>query len=201
MGWQANVFAQLPEDPPPRPGGEATIEQTPSSPAAPAAVGSPEPSPANRRRARARRWAAGAAAAVAFSAGLMVWRQGREQERVPDELGEPKLSLRPAGSTRASTAPGRAALGDLLRIEVSAPAEAVLRLYRNDKEVVLECPSAAPECLGGGLAAELVLSAPGAYRAVVLLPAGALGGSTGTLDEDLARCRCQSRLSAAILAQ
>ncbi len=84
---------------------------------------------------------------------------------------------------------------------MSAPAEAVLRLYRNDKEVVLECPSAAPECRGGGLAAELALSAPGAYRAVVLLPVGALGRSTGSLDEDLTQCRCQSRLSAAILAQ
>lgn len=202
-GWQANVLAQLPEDPPPGPSGEASGEPAPSSSAAPAAVESPGPSPAGRSKARSRRWAAGAAAAVAFSAGLVVWRQAREQERASDELGEPKLSLRPAGSTRASTAPGRAALGDTLRIEVSAPADAVLRIYRNEREVVFECPSAASQCLAGTreLAAELTLSVPGAYRAVVQRPASRVSPPTGRLDGDLARCQCETRISSPVVAQ
>lgn len=202
-GWQAGVLAQLPEDPPPRPGGETTSEQAPSSPAAPAAVANAGPSRAGRSKARARRWAASAAAAVAFSAGLVVWRQAGEQERAPDELGEPKLSLRPAGSTRAATAPGRAALGDTLRIEVSGPADSVLRIYRNEREVVLECPSASSQCLAGTreLAAELTLSVPGSYRAVVQRPASRVSPPTGRLDGDLARCQCETRISSPVVAQ
>lgn len=217
QGWQAAVLAALPEDPPPRPRAarsDVTTDGANGTDAAPIAPGRPGGEGASGASTRAvsgqatppprrvRRWAMGAsAAAAAMAAALAVWRGGKESNQL--ELDQPKLTIRSAGSTRTSPGSGRAALGDTLRVEVYAPADALLRLYRNEKEIVLECPSAAPQCLSHtrGLAAELTLSAPGSYRAVVLRPASKVPRSTGELDDDLAACRCETKISLPVVAQ
>lgn len=220
QGWQAAVLAALPEDPPPSPKAARSVEtsagpngtEATAAPSAPGRSGREGASGASTRavseqatphpRRQVRRWAMGAsAAAAAVAAALAVWRGGEERNQL--ELDQPKLTIRPAGGTRTSPGSGRVALGDTLRVEVRAPADALLRLYRNEKEVVLECPSAASQCLihARGLAAELTLSAPGSYRAVALRPASQVPRSTGDLDDDLAACRCETTISLPVVAQ
>jgi hypothetical protein len=204
-GWQAAVLEALPEEPPaagdqPRP--EATRA---ASPAALPPNGVGHRSRASLAgRSRARRWAMGAvaASAVAMAVALALWLRRPESSELR-ELGKPELIVMASGGVRATPVTGRAALGDVLRVEVTAPADSVLRLYRDDREVMLECPSAAPQCAqrARGLAVEFTLTAPGFYRAVVFRPAERARGSVGDLQQDLAGCDCETSMSVALTVQ
>jgi hypothetical protein len=152
------------------------------------------------RRARGR-WIP-VAAAVAAAAGLLLWWQHSPAPST-DPSKDERLSshiIRSQGS-RSSDASTEAAVGDVLQVEVTEENQGELRIYRDDREVVVRCPGQA-ECAqaSGRLTAELRLSAPGRYRAVYLRPAQSIS-PTGTLDGDLAVCRCASRTTLPIVVR
>jgi len=131
--------------------------------------------------------------------------------------------------SRHGDATSDAAIGDVLQVAVAGGTHGELRIYRDDREVVLRCPGQAG-CTRepGRLSAELPLTGPGRYRAVYLLTRSpghaedpALSRSkgvvqnhgsmryevqqprstTGTLEGDLAACGCASRAAVPIVVR
>jgi hypothetical protein len=223
-GWQNDVMAALPSD------GRADAVPSPAdrrhSPANREAPGEPAPLPGAasgdapavpRRdlRSHRRRWnpAAAAVTAVAVAAaGLLLWSQ-RQPAPVRDALDSSVWIVSATGS-RHGEATGEASIGDVLRADVAEVAGAELRIYRDDRELVLRCPGQAG-CgrASGRTTAALHLTSPGAYRVVYFLPVPAQVGvspgappapsrpPTGTLEGDLAACGCASRTAAPIVAR
>jgi hypothetical protein len=178
-GWQVDVLAALPEQPAEQP---ATVN--------------PLPRPA--RRWRLRRWAPALAAAAVVAAAGVSWRwwsrsAGPSMRSMEVALGPPHVQVLPG--QRSRVAGTDAALGDTLQIRAQTWRGGQLRIYRDERVVVLQCPGQ-PGCSerNGALLAELLLAAPGTYRAVLLRPAPASPPS-GSLDDDLAACECESTIS------
>lgn len=163
-----------------------------------AALATASPAPRAPVRGR-RRWVRGAAgvAAVAGVAALVIVLQ---PPVAPDAV--PAMTIVRGQGGRGDGTAG-AAIGDVLRVDVAAGA-GELRIYRDDREVVARCPGQAGCTQAAGhLTVELPLTAPGRYRAVYLQPAprAPLREPTGTLDGDLASCRCESRTAAPVMAR
>jgi hypothetical protein len=82
---------------------------------------------------------------------------------------------------------GAVAIGDHLRVvaRTGSRRHAALRIYLREREVVLECPGGSScSSSDGQLAAEVTLSVPGSYRALVIAGAGSVPPATGSLDAD-----------------
>ena len=141
-----------------------------------------------RRGARRRWWtparswllAGGLAAAAAL---LLFVRAPLEQARAASLAVE----VRPGGGVRRGA---EARPGDrlVLRATTGTARQAELRVYRNDRELVLRCSDRAP-CArqGSALRAELVLALTGRYQALVVAGDRRLPAPTGELDVDAAR--------------
>jgi hypothetical protein len=182
--WLGPLIAALPDEPPPA-GWEAGVRT---------ALATERRMPASVRR----RWLPGPTAALAFAAAAAVLLQAAPVPRRPLDDGGPSIRVVRGEGARGDGAD--AALGDTLHVE--APTGGELRIYRDDRDVVLRCIAGACTSTPGRVIAELRLSAPGVYRAVVLLPdAGPAIPMTGTLAGDADACRCTARTSVPIIAR
>lgn len=199
-GWEAEVMAMLPSP------GRASLEST-AAPKRGASAAAREASiaPADRRGGASRRarraWIGGAAAAAVAAAGLLLWLHQRPPA-VPARPYDEVLSIRVLrGEGFRNGSGATAAIGDVLQVEVAEAGKGELRIYRDNRDVVMRCPGQA-DCVqaGGRLSAELRLRGPGEYRAVYLQPAPT-GPLTGTLAGDLAACRCEARTATPIVAR
>jgi len=217
VDWEAEVMSALPSA---VPAGLTSISASPASvtsieagraPTVGASADSPRPSLENRDvevpRSGGRRWLAAVATVAAAAAGLFVW-----LHHVPDNPDHRLLDGQPDAvslSTQIIRTPGsrsgghttEAALGDVLRAVVIAAEKGELRIYRDDRDVVVRCPGQA-ECAQAPerLTAELRLTAPGRYRAVYFRRAASVP-STGTLDGDLNACGCASSTAVPIVVR
>jgi hypothetical protein len=166
----------------PRPGWEQRVF---------AALDAPPVATVQRPRRR-QRWMAAGIAACAAALCIVVWRA---------PLSESQLTLTTA-VIRGEGAPlrgGAAQPGDRLQMSASLPGAryAELRVYRDDRELVLRCaPSALPQSAQGTLScarsgdilrAELRLAAIGAYQAYATTSDSPLPPPAPTLAEDSAR--------------
>jgi hypothetical protein len=138
--------------------------------------------------ARRLRLAAGIAISViAAAAGIVIYLVVGPGTRVRP-AGEPlALSMEVRDGTAVVRGAGTARIGDVIIVHGRWGAEGELRIYRDDREVVLQCrTSAEPGCRadGGAIAGEHKITAPGKYRAVIFN--GATGPPTGNLDRDVA---------------
>jgi hypothetical protein len=85
--------------------------------------------------------------------------------------------------------------GDALRVTVTRRADSAealaMRIYRDDRTLVFACGSPEPPCpqAGDGVTAEVVMTAPGTYRSLVLVGPAPLPAPAGTLDADVAAGR------------
>jgi hypothetical protein len=153
------------------------------------------------RRSRRAAWAA-ATAAIAAAAALVLWLQIKPPPPPPREPIASRIV--PGGGVRG-LGEISAALGDLLVFDAAATAGGELRIYRDDREVVVRCPGDA--ACGAGpdrIAAVLRVTAPGQYRAVYLPPpssGGAVRAPTGTLDGDVAACGCTAPAAVPIVVR
>jgi hypothetical protein len=115
-----------------------------------------------------RRWARGtigAAAALAAAAVLLLWLWRRPETLAPATFALATEVLRGEAQVRGD----EPAVGDRLLVKCQAHARYVeIRVYRDDRVLVLRCPGA-PGCTRdqGGARAELLVAAPGTYRAVL----------------------------------
>ncbi len=134
----------------------------------------PEP-----RRFRPRWWVTVPASAAAI--GLLVV-AGTRLAR-PPEAGLVVTTRDGAGVFRGE--PLRPGQVMVLNAQTGGAAQAELRVYRDDREIVLRC-SSEPPCRRAGrrIRAELPLEAIGQYQPVLLLSARALPPPRGTLDQD-----------------
>jgi hypothetical protein len=189
-GWIGALIAALPDEQPP-PGWQADVRS---------AIAGEHPAPA----AAHRRWTV---AALAFAAAAAVLLRGVPvEDSAPADDGAPSIDVVPGDGARRGDG-GDAALGDMLRVAAHAGG-GELRIYRDDREVVLRCPRAACRHAEGGVIAELRVTAPGVYRAVVLERAPASGDlpapplpATGSLEGDVAACGCAAQISVPIVAR
>jgi hypothetical protein len=154
---------------------------------------------------RGRNWQLAGALALAAAAALAIWMAPRNPPTSPPGL---QLSVLHYEGMRADVVEGEAALGDVLVVEASTSDIDELRIYRDDRELVLRCPAAegaagaAATCerKPGVIVGRLRLTAPGRYRAVGLRPAPT-SPSSGDLAADLAACRCQPRTTTPVVAR
>lgn len=141
------------------------------------------------RRAVWRRPHAWLAGGVAFAAAavLLAWCTGA----APPAGDALAVQVIASGTHRGS---GSAAVGDRLIARVSAGSGAVeLRVYRDDREVVLRCPGdAGCRREGDALVGEVVVSEPGRYRIVRLAAARLPPPSPAGFDGDLQAVRAAS---------
>jgi len=188
--WLGALVAALPDEPPPA-GWETGVRE---------ALAAEHRKPATVRR----RWVPGAGAALAFAAAAAVLLRAAPATNDVVDDGAPSIRIVRIEGARADGAD--AALGDVLRVEAST-GDGELRIYRDDRDVVLRCPGDACRSAAGRLIAELRLSAPGVYRAVVLQLPDARSivrpaiPVTGTLAGDADACRCIARTSVPIIAR
>ena len=210
--WLGALIAALPDEPPP-PGWQADVRR---------ALAAERREPAATRR----RWVPGTGAALAFAAAAVVLLRAAPVTpvtpvepimHVPPEDGA--LSIRVVRHGAHDDTPGAAppgdivrgaggdaALGDMLRVEAPAGA-GELRIYRDDRDIVLRCPGDGCTPAGSSVVAQLRIRAPGVYRAVVLqLPEARwfvppVIPVTGTLAGDADACRCTARTSVPIIAR
>lgn len=137
------------------------------------------------RRARPRRrWLVAAPAFAMVATVVLVY--GLRQPSPPSEPGVAYAVVDGDGAVRGS---GTAALHDRLQITAQFIDRGALRVYRDDRTLVAECPRD-PACTrrpSGKLtthALTLRLDAPGDYRVVLLI--GAVPPATGIYDDDYA---------------
>jgi hypothetical protein len=83
--------------------------------------------------------------------------------------------------------------GDTLTLTATAGgmAHLSLRVYRDDRTLVFACGGPEPACprVDARVAAQVVMTAPGTYRSIVLTGAAPVPGPAGTLDADVAAAR------------
>lgn len=142
----------------------------------------------SRRRGRWR-WLAAAAAGVAAAAAVLLWMRRPLPLLPSDEITVEIVRGRESRGGSTSTA----ALGDTLQLTVRDRGTTELRIYRDERELVMRCPGD-PGCARHGrqLFARLPLTAPGRYRALTLEPAPRQAPS-GSMVDDLKTCRCTIR--------
>jgi hypothetical protein len=135
-----------------------------------------------------RRWwglGLGVAAAAAVAAALLFLLMDRSAPQVAGL----RIEVMAGGAATRTT---MHQVGDILDIHASAggAAHAELRVYRNDTDLVLHCPSAADaRCTrrDHALAARLVLDAMGRYQVLWLTSDTRLPGPGSSLEHDVAR--------------
>jgi hypothetical protein len=125
---------------------------------------------------RRRRVAMIAAGAVAIAAAVVIaiWLSR-------DTAAAPRLQIAIVRGDGAIVR-GDAGLGDRLRVVARDGAQIAIRVYRNDRELVLDCPRACRRD-GGAQTGELVLDAVARYQIVWL--DGPAPPPTGALDPDI----------------
>lgn len=147
-----------------------------------------------QRRARARRraWFA-AGPALAMIAVVVIFVGLRPPS---GDVGGPPITYAITAGDGRPRGDGPVALGEHLTVTARLPAEGALRIYRDDRVLVAECPSRGPVATGAAVCtqrragkvtvhvATLRLDAPGRYRVVLLI--GAAPPSTGRYDDDVA---------------
>jgi hypothetical protein len=186
--WLGLLIAALPDEQPP-PGWQLVVHRALAA--------------EQRKRATVRRRRVpGAAAALAFAAAAVLLRAGPVAR---DPLDDSAPSIRVVRGESARGDGGDAALGDTLHIEASVIG-GELRIYRDDRDVVLRCPGDPCTSTAGRMIAELRVSAPGVYRAVALQRPDArrvppVIPVTGTLAGDADACFCTVRTSVPIIAR
>lgn len=132
------------------------------------------------------------AGAFAVAAALLLWLILRKPPTpAPVENGLTIAVLHQEGM-RSDPVEGEAALGDVLTARIISTAADEVRIYRDDRELVVRCPVAGDarcKLAGRHHVIELPLDAPGSYRAVALRPAPTKPPS-GDLQADLKDCDC-----------
>lgn len=85
--------------------------------------------------------------------------------------------------------------GDTLRLTARVPtrdpARVAIRIYRDDRTLIFACGGGEVPCslADDAVRAEVLMTAPGAYRSIILTGAGPLPAPAGTLDADAAAAR------------
>ncbi len=152
-------------------------------------------------------WISGAATLGVAATALLWLSVSRRSTEGPETLAEsarPQMTVvASAGDprpTRSGASPGTADVGSILVSEFVTESPGVLRLYRNDKEVVAQClGSEGCELLSKGkwqtFKLQFKTATSGEYRAVFFKGA-AMGEPRGSLDEDLKHCDgCEPQLA------
>jgi hypothetical protein len=140
-------------------------------------------------RARRSRWLAAAgvvAVAAAVVVAVRVWPGPSPKTATPGAVAL-TVSVRAGdGPPRRSTS---ASVGDVLVVEAvtGGAAHVALRVYRDDRTLVLTCTDAAPcERTGNRVHAAWTITAPGVYQIAWIAGATAPPAATGNADPDLA---------------
>lgn len=185
------LVGQLPDEPPPAAWNDEVltrIRAEKAEPAAPAAAPPQRTAPPRRRIPRP----FALAGAFAIAAALLLWLLARRPPApVPAETGLTVAVLHQEGM-RSEPVDGEAALGDVLTARIISTAADEVRIYRDDRELVVRCPvpgDARCKLAGRHHVIELPLDAPGSYRAIALRPAPTKPPS-GDLQADLKDCEC-----------
>lgn len=183
------LVGQLPDEPPPAAWNDEVltrIRAEKAEPAAPAAAPPQRTAPPRRRIPRP----FALAGAFAVAAALLLWLLARRPP-APAEPGLTVAVLHQEGM-RSDPVDGEAALGDVLTARIISTAADEVRIYRDDRELVVRCPVAGDarcKLAGRHHVIELPLDAPGSYRTVALRPAPTKPPS-GDLQADLKDCEC-----------
>lgn len=139
-------------------------------------AGSSRSSAARASRTRSRLVVAGAAAGVlALAAGVLLWL------RAPAPA--PRFAIDVIDGDEGAAIRGDAHLGDHLRVRAQAGKAVTVRVYRNDRELLLECPRS---CRRDGDSFVGQVTLDGVARYQVLWIAGTAPPAATTLDADIA---------------
>lgn len=195
------LVGQLPDEPPPVAWNDEVLTRIRAEKAqsAATAAGTDEERAAPHRAAPPRRrippfsartgaWAGSLAVAAALLLWLLLRKPPAPQ---PADHGLTVAVLHQEGM-RAVPVEGEAALGDVLTARIISTAADEVRIYRDDRELVVRCPvpgDARCKLDGRHHLIELPLDAPGSYRTVALRPAPTKPPS-GDLQADLKDCEC-----------
>lgn len=185
------LVGQLPDEAPPAEWNDevlTSIRAGAAKPAVPAAVAPQRPAPPRRRLPRS----LALAGAFAVAAAVLLWLLLRKPPAPLPAANELTVAVLHQEGMRADPVEGEAALGDVLTARIISTAADEVRIYRDDRELVVRCPVAGDarcKLAGRHHVVELPLDAPGSYRTVALRPAPTKPPS-GDLQADLRDCGC-----------
>ncbi len=185
------LVGQLPDEPPPPAWNDEVltrIRAETDQPAAPAKAPPQRTAPPRRRSSRSLTLAG----ALAVAAALLLWWIFHEPPSPAPAENELVVAVLHQEGMRSDPVEGEAALGDVLTAKIISTAADEVRIYRDDRELVVRCPVAGDarcKLAGRHHVIELPLDAPGSYRTVALRPAPTKPPS-GDLQADLRDCEC-----------